>query len=84
LVREKEGVALARRALNEVIKYAKPIIISCGHAPIFDSGNKNSLGLFGPFLKGPKTTIRKICAEDLHNFENFYKWKPSIGSMELF
>lgn len=69
-----------KKALNKIIRMAKPIMVSCAPSALIN----NKLGLFGPFLKGPITTIRPLAITSLDQFKNFKSWQPSIGSMELF
>ena len=74
----------AKKAIRKVVSDIKPAIISCGATPLFDSGKTKVSLLFGPFRKGPVITIRPLATANLDNFEEFKKWEPSLGSIELF
>ena len=74
----------ANTALKIIIKRIRPAVISCAPSPLFSYDGKKIKGLWGPFLKGPVTTIRHLNLNDLENFTHFNQWQPSIGSMELF
>ena len=77
---DKEGERMARTALKKLISEVSPLYVSCAPNPL--SGSK--LGFFGPFKKGPITTVRSLCLNQLDIYEHFNKWRPSLGSMELF
>lgn len=77
---DKQGETLARRALKKLTHRVSPLFVSCALSPL----SKARLAFFGPFKKGPVTTIRQLCMEDLTTFEKFNQWRPSLGSMELF
>ncbi len=82
---EKKGAdKAARKALRKLVRSLKPVLITCGPAPLFETDKKRPLGLFGPYKKGPITTLRPLANHKLNNFDNFSRWSPSIGSMELF
>lgn len=78
--KDKSANRELKRALNKIIKAAKPIMVSCAPSPLIN----NKMGFFGPFLKGPITTTRPLSITSLEKFKNFKSWQPSIGSMELF
>lgn len=71
---------LIRKALKEVVKASRPLMVSCAPNALVEK----KLNFFGPFLKGPITTIRPLALTSLNKFKNFNSWQPSIGSMELF
>lgn len=81
---KKQADAKAKKALRQLIRQVRPAMISCGQAPLFETTKKRPLGLFGPFRRGPVTTLRPLAMETLHHFNEFQLWSPSIGSMELF
>ena len=82
---ENEAAAkLARKAFKLILRKTRPAMISCAPSPLFANDKRRLLGLFGPFKKGPMTTLRPLAKEKLNNFDQFYHWQPSIGSMELF
>ena len=74
----------AKKALRKLVKKIRPALVSCAPSPLFSTDKKRLLGLFGPFKKGPVTTLRPLAKNKLNNFDNFYQWQPSMGSMELF
>lgn len=74
----------AKKALRKLIRETRPAMVSCAPSPLYAQDQKRPLGLFGPFKKGPVTTLRPLALDKLNNFEQFYQWRPSIGSMELF
>jgi GNAT superfamily N-acetyltransferase len=74
----------ARKSIRKLIRQLRPALVSCAPSPLFENDKRRLLGLFGPFKKGPVTTLRPLAKEKLNNFDQFYLWKPSIGSMELF
>lgn len=74
----------AIKSFRNLIKKIRPIMVSCAPSPLFVGGKKKLPGLFGPIKKGPITTLRPITMDKLEPFEQFYQWRPSIGSMELF
>jgi len=74
----------AKKALRKLIRETRPAMVSCAPSPLYAQDQKRPLGLFGPFKKGPVTTLRPLALNKLNTFEQFYQWRPSIGSMELF
>ncbi len=74
----------AIKALKNLIRSIRPAMVSCAPSPLFVGGKKKIPRLFGPVKKGPITTLRPLAMEKLNTFEQFYQWRPSIGSMELF
>lgn len=74
----------AKAALKKIIKMVKPAIVSCAPSSSLDLGGKRMPMMWGPFKKGPVVTLRKLSLDNLKNFDQFYNWNPSIGSMELF
>lgn len=81
---EKDTIAAARKALRQLISGIRPLILSYAPGPYF-AGGKSSPGKFmGPYKKGPMTTLRPLAMENLHNFNDFHHWQPSMGTMELF
>lgn len=82
---EKDAAsATARKAIKRIVRKVRPVMISCAPSPLFAHDRKKPFGLFGPFRKGPVTTLRPLAKNNLNNFDQFYHWRPSIGSMELF
>ena len=71
-----------RSALIKCIRKLKPLLITCAPSPILQQ--KPLVQMLGPFNKGPITTIRPVTMTNLDIFKNFNKWRPSIGSLELF
>ncbi|RYG41230.1 MAG: GNAT family N-acetyltransferase [Chitinophagaceae bacterium] len=67
-------------ALKTVVNKFRPLMVSCAPTPLISG----KAGFFGPFQKGPITTIRELHLTQLNDFENFNAWRPSIGSLELF
>ena len=78
----KAGIAI--KALRKLIRNVRPAMVSCAPSPLFAGGKKKLPSVFGPVKKGPITTLRPLAMDKLNNFEQFYYWRPSIGSMELF
>jgi N-acetylglutamate synthase-like GNAT family acetyltransferase len=74
----------ARKALRRLISKIRPALVTCGPSPLFETDKKRPLGLFGPFRRGPVTTLRPLALQNLNHFNQFQLWHPSIGSMELF
>lgn len=81
---DENSAKAARRALKRLVRKVRPAMVSCAPSPLFENDNKRPLGLFGPFKKGPATTLRPLAKNKLNNFDQFYQWRPSIGAMELF
>ncbi len=82
---EKAGTTKqARRAFKKLVRKIRPAVVSCAPSPLFNNDKRRLLGLYGPFRRGPVTTLRPLAKEKLNNFDQFYQWQPSIGSMELF
>ena len=82
---EKKGSdAEAGKAIKNIIRKIKPVLISCADAPLFQTNRKRPIGLYGPFKKGPLTTLRPLTKEKLNNFDGFLHWSPSLVNMELF
>jgi GNAT superfamily N-acetyltransferase len=75
---------LVKKEIKKIIKKVRPLLISCTDSPLYKSIEKTPLGLFGPFKKGPVITLRPLANNNLNNFDEFYKWMPSIGTIELF
>lgn len=76
----KQSAKNLKKALSKIISVSRPLMVSCAPTILIE----NNLGFFGPFLKGPITTTRKLSLDSLEEFKNFKSWQPSIGSMELF
>ncbi len=74
----------ASEAIKKICKSVRPLFVSCTLSPLFSNDMKKSLALFGPFNKGPETTIRILSKHELSEFYQFKLWQPSLGSMELF
>ena len=79
-----DAVKQAAHALKCLIKEIRPLMISCAPSPLFAFGKKMLPGMYGPFKKGPMTTVRPLAMNNLDNFTEFSRWQPSIGSLELF
>lgn len=75
---------LLKFALKQIIKKVKPVMVSCAPSCSIDSNSQRLPMMWGPFRKGPVVTLRKLSFDNLKNFDQFYNWNPSIGSMELF
>ena len=69
--------------INQCIKKLKPLMVTCAESPLLN-GRKSVKGLWGPFKKGPVTTIRPLMITDMNSFSGFSNWQPSLGSLELF
>ncbi len=74
----------AKKAYKKLLRNLRPAMVSCAPSPLFGDNKKRPFGLFGPFKKGPVTTLRPLAKNKLNNFDQFYHWRPSIGAMELF
>ena len=77
---DDRGQKEMRKALNRLLAKVRPLLVSCAPTPLISG----KAGFFGPFEKGPITTIRELSLTQLSDFENFNAWRPSIGSLELF
>ena len=75
---------LAKKAIKKLIRATRPVLVTCAPSPLFETSKKRILGLFGPMKKGPVVTLRPLAIDKLNIFNEFTKWNPSIGSMELF
>lgn len=80
----KKAEKLALKAFRTLLKKVRPALVSCAESPLFQTDKKRPLGLFGPFKKGPVTTLKPLTKNKLNNFDKFLQWNPSIGTMELF
>ena len=74
----------ARIAKKKIRRFIKPAMITAAAMGGMDSKRNEALGLFGPFLKGPVTTLRKLDDEKNISIKQFDNWCPSMGTMELF
>lgn len=81
---KKHADRKAKKALRQLISKIRPAMVTCGPSPLFETDKKRPLGLFGPFRRGPVTTLRPLALQNLNHFNQFQLWCPSIGSMELF
>lgn len=81
---EDQMAEAAIKSVKEIIKIVRPVMVSCAPSPLFAGGKNKIPGLFGPLRRGPVTTLRPLVNQKLNNFEQFYHWRPSIGTMELF
>ncbi len=81
---QKGADAKARKAYRKLLRSLRPVMVSCGPSPLFETKHKRPLGLLGPFKKGPETTLKPLAKQKLNNFDGFLQWSPSIGTMELF
>jgi GNAT superfamily N-acetyltransferase len=75
-----QGQKALNKAFQKLKRTIRPAMVSC--AP--NSLMKTLPCTWGPFAKGPITTVRDVTLTDLSSFENFSLWEPSIGVMELF
>lgn len=71
----------ALTALKKIVKRVKPVMTSCAESSMLEA---KIPGMWGPFKKGPMVTLRPLANDNLNNFNKFYNWNPSVGSMELF
>jgi GNAT superfamily N-acetyltransferase len=72
-----------QNALNEMIRKTGVSFVTC--APLADAKGKLHLsGFWGPFGIGPEITLKTLAMDNLYNFNGYFRWSPSIGSMELF
>ncbi|MFM7709819.1 MAG: GNAT family N-acetyltransferase [Ferruginibacter sp.] len=78
------GEKAAREVFKQLIRTTKPLFVSCAPTPDWTGKMSKPFGLPGSFFIGPITTIRPLAMKNLHTFESFNNWKPSIGAMELF
>ncbi len=69
-----------KQGLKNIVHYTRPAVVSC--AP--NALTKEGFGFFGPFKKGPLTTVRELILADLSDYIQFNNWQPSIGAMEVF
>ena len=76
----RDGLSEMQQALGKIINAVRPVLITAAPCA-FIAGNR---GFFGPFAKGPQTTLRQLNYSQLDNFAGFKTWLPSIGAMELF
>jgi len=83
-VEQEEHLIELMHAKKKIIRKIRPAMVTCSGIFDFDAGSKNPLGLFGPFSKGPLTTLRPLSDESLTSFKQFESWSPSLGTMELF
>ena len=81
---EDKMAGIAIKALRQLIRNIRPAMVSCAPSPLFAGGKKKLPGFIGPVKKGPLTTLRPLAIDKLNTFEQFYQWRPSIGTMELF
>jgi len=82
---EKEGgEKQAKKAYKKIIRNIRPAVVTCGISPLFQHEKKNPFGFYGPFKKGPTITLKTLANQQLNSFNQFKKWNPSMGSIELF
>ena len=74
----------AFKALKKIVRFSRPALVTCSESPLFNTQKKRMPGLFGPFKRGPVTTLKPLAKDKLNNFDQFCHWKPSMGTMELF
>ena len=79
-----EYISAASKAIRKLIKKIRPLLVTCAPTGWFAQGNKNPVGMMGPFSKGPMVTLRTLHQQSLTEFDGFAQWQPSLGSMELF
>lgn len=72
------------KALSQIIRSVRPLAVSMAPSPFVSSSALPFAKFFGPFQKGPVTTVRPLAMESMQDFLNFEHWQPSIGAMELF
>jgi N-acetylglutamate synthase-like GNAT family acetyltransferase len=71
-------------ALNKIKKAIRPFVITIAKCKLVQTTKRNIFDFWGPLKIGPNITLRKLDKENLTNFNEFYHWQPSIGSMEIF
>ncbi len=82
---EKNGVEKqVKQAYKTLIRNIRPAVVTCGISPLFQHEKNNPLGFFGPFKKGPTITLKTLANKEINAFNQFKKWNPSMGSIELF
>jgi len=81
---QKEGEKQSKQAYKKIIQNIRPAVVTCGISPLFQHKKNNPLGFFGPFKKGPIITLKTLANQHLNSFNQFKKWNPSMGSIELF
>lgn len=77
---QPDALSELKKAISEIRKAIRPLMVSCAPTGLVNG----KLGFWGPYSKGPVTTIRPLALTDLKPFEHFNAWQPSIGAMELF
>lgn len=81
--KDQSSAASLKKSLKQCIHDIRPAMVTCAPSPL-TSFQKPLKRMFGPFKKGPLTTLRPLALTDLSDFNDFTKWQPSIGSLELF
>lgn len=72
------------KTLKLLKKQIKPLFVSSGVSPLLKTKSQVPPGFFGPIKKGPVVTLKHLALNNLNIFEDFSKWNPSLGTMELF
>jgi len=83
-IESPEGEKEILLTIKKIKKEIRPIVITIAKSRLTQSNKRNIFNFFGPLKIGPNVTLRKINKENLTNFNDFYHWQPSIGSMEIF
>jgi GNAT superfamily N-acetyltransferase len=73
-----------KAAKSNIRNAIKPAMITAAAMGGLTTKQTQTLGLFGPFFKGPLTTLRKLGDEKNMPIKQFENWSPSMGTMELF
>ncbi len=71
-------------AMNKLIQLVKPLVLTCAPSLRGEYDKLIKLGFWGPFNIGPEITLRTITNNNLNNFNQYFKWAPSLGALELF
>jgi len=83
-IESPEGELEIQSALKKIKREIRPVAITIAKCNLTETNQRNIFNFWGPVKIGPNITIRKINKENLTNFNEFYHWQPSIGSMEIF
>jgi hypothetical protein len=83
-IESPEGELEIKSALKKIKREIRPVAITIAKCKLTETNQRNIFNFWGPVKIGPNVTIRKINKENLTNFNEFYHWQPSIGSMEIF
>jgi hypothetical protein len=72
------------KLLQTLKKEIKPLVISYTNSPQLKTKNHKIKGFYGPSKRGPVVTLKPLSLSNLNIFEDFSRWNPSLGTMELF